>query len=297
MTDRKYPSSPLAPGSRTRRKLPEPTAAEREPGALLMIAEAAKLAGMGPATLRMMIDQDRVRVVRNSDGVMCVPRSVTLDLCDGRWRGGKGLAPFELDKKKEESVRGETTRGAVAAAAFDRFAKGMSLVDVVRELRQEPDVIEVLWKKWIGLQEMQRRTSAPDCLHHGARCSGAIEDRIGLCGYHAARSRILTEEQELSLKGQTIPTAVHCVACSSIADRGVCSKCVRATTIRIEGEGAGRRVVARAGNHTLAIVLLSQVLPDRTDKVESPKGAVQPQPTEDRLDQILNGLRAKADRT
>jgi hypothetical protein len=124
----------------------------------------------------------------------------------------------------------------------------------VQRLRIDPRVIDELWDRWIGLQKKQRESVALRCLHHGTDCRGSLLPYTAVCDHHAARSRVLTQEQVAVLQGQEIPTAIACQCCGQTAGRGLCSSCASSLTVVVEGEGPGRRIVVRAHGEVIAIV-------------------------------------------
>ena len=183
----------------------------------------------------------------NNGGKLMLTQATVLEIRNGSpLKRGPTLAAREADR----------ARGEVASEAFARFAKGAELVDVVREMHQDPDVVERLWTRWVALQETQRKSIVLTCHHEhrGGECDGPPLASVSMCRHHASRARHLTDEQAAILAGREVPTAVHCTACDMMASRGVCSSCVSAVTIVVEGAGTGRRLVVRAGQKVIAIV-------------------------------------------
>ncbi len=209
----------------------------------LSIRAAAKAAGLSESTLRRAIADGLVAAERQGATVRLTQQTV-LELRTGTGikRQGPSLAAREADAQ----------RGEVAANAFSMFANGAQLIEVVQELRQDPDVVDRLWHKWIALQETYMRSVAPRCLHAGPDCEGAPRPDAMLCLHHAEASRPLSPEQIAMLDGAAIPTAVKCSSCGKMAGRGMCSRCVSSLSVSVEGG----RIAIRSGKDVLAIVPL-----------------------------------------
>lgn len=250
---------------------------------MLPLKRAAKVAGVSETTLRRLIDDGAVEAIRQG-GALRISQSTVLELRTGGLKRGAhvGVAVRETDR-----IRGET-----AADAFERFAKGEQLVDVVRELRQDPDVIERLWDRWVALQQKQRAAFDHEKLlkckheHCGEGCDGPVRVDIGLCHYHQARThfvpdgwRPVSPEAQAVLDGREIPTALHCTECDEMSARGVCSTCAsKATTLTLEGEDEGRHFIARRGDKVIMILSATQSLGLARQLLEKPPQA-QPEGT------------------
>jgi hypothetical protein len=208
----------------------------------LTVVEAAEVAQVSPSTIIRAISKGILPARRRGKG-FTIMRDVVIQ-----------VAP-QL-RERAPSRRAEETRaaGEIAAEAFAAFERGEPLVSVVQRLRLDPRVVEDLWDRWIGLQKKQRESVALRCLHHGTDCRGSLLPYTAVCDHHAARSRVLTREQEAVLRGQEIPIAVTCTSCGKTAGRGLCASCTTSLAVAVEGEGPGRRIVVRAHGEVVAIV-------------------------------------------
>lgn len=148
----------------------------------------------------------------------------------------------------------EQADGERDARVFAAFQDGLSINAVVVRERVAVGIVMRLHEAWRQGREMEGRSV--ECLHRHSdvACEGVPELHNMLCDAHAARSRILNEEELLLLNNQTIPTALHCAACDGLAASGVCARCLTGLTVTLEGEAPGCRIVVRARNKILAIV-------------------------------------------
>lgn len=177
---------------------------------------------------------------------------------------------------KEEAA---TRAGEVASAAFDRFAQGTPLIDVVRDLRVTPETVKSLWTSWVELQKLQEATVIARCRWHGPECTGGPQPGTGMCSHHFPRARLLTDEQKMALAGQEIPVAVRCTCCGDVADKGICATCV--STVRVSARGGGL-VVEIAGKivHHVSAADARELLPlpSSPEPPSSPESAASPGP-------------------
>jgi hypothetical protein len=151
--------------------------------------------------------------------------------------------PAAVQREQHEGERD----GRVLAA----FEDGLTLSQTVVRERVAVPIVTRLYEIW----EQSRKRNHVVCLHEPkGGCDSAPQPSIGLCRFHSARSRILTAEEMLVLSREPIPTAIHCQACGTMAPRGVCSTCITAITAQVEGEGAGLKIVLRAGTRLIAII-------------------------------------------
>ena len=101
---------------------------------------------------------------------------------------GRGPGPKETKKP---------VAGDLAGECFDRFAKGIDPISVIRELRQDPDVVDRLWDRWLMLQKKFVATRPTPCvLAHKGPCSGPPSMAAMLCALHAETATVLTPEEE-----------------------------------------------------------------------------------------------------
>lgn len=213
----------------------------------LPLRAAAKAAHISESTLRRLVQDGAVDVVRGQGGSIRISQSTVVELRSGAIRRGPpSIAGREADR----------ARGELAAGCFTRFNAGKDLIAIVEELHASPAAVKALWTEWIDLQETQRKSIVLRCHHanRGGECDGAPLANVSMCGRHAARAHHLTDEQAAILSGREIATALHCSSCDTMAARGVCSACMSAVTIMVEGAGAGRRLVVRTrGGKVIAI--------------------------------------------
>lgn len=237
--------------------------AELLPPDLLTTEQAARALGISPPTLNRERYAGRLKAIPHGHGFA--------------YRRTEILEIGELRRKASVAVERERYEGERDARVFAAFTDGLTVDAAV--IREQVAVTIVFRLRELWDRAHAAAQKAAICLHehHGGECDGPVQTQVGLCGYHAARSRILTEEQALLLSGREIPTALHCQACSAVAARGICSSCMAAVTVEIEGEDEGRRLIVRTKTHILAIVGAS-----RLKELES-----------DRLDRVLDKVRGE----
>lgn len=145
----------------------------------------------------------------------------------------------------------DTYEGDRDARVFAAFNDGCSVDETVVRERIAVGTVARLHAAWM---EARASKIAP-CLHHGhGDCSGAPQPNTALCGFHAARTELLSDEQRLLLRGQVIPTAMQCGACHKTTAHGVCDTCLFAIRMDVEGEGRGRRIVLRIRDKIVGII-------------------------------------------
>lgn len=216
----------------------------------LTLHAAARVAGLSESTMRRLVRDGVVDVIKHG-GVLRVSQSTAVEL-----RGGAGLK-----RGPGVAVRAaERARGELAAECFAKFSAGKALIAIVSELQTTPSAVKALWNEWIDLQEVQRKSVVLTChhAHRGGECDGAPLANVSLCGFHASHAHHLSEEKLAVLAGREVPTAVRCSSCDTMAPRGVCSACLSAVSIAVEGEGQGRRIVVRAREKVIAIVAATE---------------------------------------
>ena len=237
--------------SRQTATLPEPNGAALAPvsdGDALPVRAAARAAGMSESSVRRLIADGLVTAVRDAGGSLRLTQSTIVELRSG---GGRTRGP-SIGVRTAEAARGE-----IAAQAFELFEGGAQLVEVVHKLRQDPDVVERLWARWVALQDIQRKTILLSCMfehHPTVRCNGRPMAQVSLCDAHASRVRVLSEQDSVTLsmlrRGET-PMAVACAACGNAIESGTCAKCSAAPiSFSISEDGwlrvlAGKREVTR----------------------------------------------------
>lgn len=217
---------------------------------LLPLRLAAEEAGIAEPTLRRYVQQGRVQIFKRQ-GIQHVTRASMISLRTAGIVRPPGPAVLSF-----EHVRGET-----AAECFRRFRANESLVEIVEALKVDPAVVEGLWYKWKHLQKIQLDGMTRCMLEHhgGIECDGLPTAQTGLCGRHAARARILTNEEEATLHamrtGQEIAKAVCCVSCGQMATRGMCSGCLSKITVAVEN-GV---FVVRAADRQVKVMQLNEI--------------------------------------
>jgi hypothetical protein len=258
------PNLPETPG-----QLPQPQED------LLPLRLAAIEAGVAEPTLRRYVTDGKIPHTRRK-GVLHVPRAACIAFRDG----GRivGTSP---------TVRAlEAVRGSTAADCFKRFRNNEALIEIVEELALDPGIVEGLWYKWQHLQKIQL-SSASRCMleHHGGiECDGLPSAQTALCGRHAARARILSQEEEVTLtamrSGQHVDTAVCCLSCGQMAGRGLCTACVSKISIAVDN---GVFVVS-VGERQVKVLPLEDIrrlLEKETSPIPPPVGEIpSPPPAE-----------------
>ena len=117
----------------------EPQTASAVPcaGRLLHRSEAAQLLGVSKSTLRRMEGDTLTPVVG--------PRNVRM-FHEEEVRAVVVTRRAQVDRGPE--------RGEMAGAAFDLFEAGLGVIEAVRRLRADPEVIEALYAHWTRLRGM-----------------------------------------------------------------------------------------------------------------------------------------------
>lgn len=213
--------------------------------AMMPLHAAARAAGLSEATMRRLVRDGLVEAVREGRTLQ-ITQATVLELKAG---GGLKRGP-SVSMREAERARGE-----LASMCFARFREGKPLIEIVEELQATPAAVKILWNEWRDLQESERRAVRLECLHNGHAdgCDGPPQPHIGLCSRHAAQSRILTAEQKAILRGQNIPDASKCTACSEFALECICTACLALyIVITIEGEPSDRRIVVRVRDQIIA---------------------------------------------
>jgi hypothetical protein len=194
---------------------------DRPESALVTLRTAARDAGISESTLRRLVHEGVVPSVRR-DGALHITQASIVELRTGARKRGPSIGLRVQDQE----------RGTTAASCFKRFHDGESLASIVMALEVDPAIVEGLWYKWKHLHEIETKGPARCMLEHhgGFECDGLPTAQTGLCATHAARARILSNEEDATLHairtGQEISTAVCCVTCGKMADRGVCTHCL-----------------------------------------------------------------------
>jgi hypothetical protein len=156
---------------------------------MIHLSQAARISGLSLATLHRRVSEGVIPARRTGrNGPWLVAKTVILN-----------LAPKLKHQPRAEKQREADKAGENAAFAFERFAKGEPLIDVVVALRVDPDVVDRLFSKWIDLQQKQHAAMEKGglirCLHKSSKCSGTCLPTVGLCQHHASRSRALSDEE------------------------------------------------------------------------------------------------------
>jgi hypothetical protein len=219
-------------------RTPAETPAHEGVEELLTVAEVAILWGASQATVDRERRAGNLRAVKKGQGYL--------------YERAEAMKVGEIRKAPAAAVQREQHEGDRDARVFEAFEEGLNVTGVVVREHVAVPIVMRLYEVW----EQSRKRARTVCLHehNGGDCDGPPQSGIGLCNHHAARSRILRDEEALVLRGETVPVALHCQACGIMAPRGVCSTCMAAVTVLVEGEGQGRRLVVRAGQRVVAIV-------------------------------------------
>jgi len=239
-----------------------------EDGSYLNVHTAARVAGVSESTLRRLIADGFLDVVREGPRAkILIARKTAMAI---RMGGTAGLKRAPTLPAREE----QQARGDLARACFEKFASGMALARVVQELAVDPTLVKLLWTQWLDIQDTERRSDPPRCVFHGSRCAGVVARRVGLCEWHAPRARMLSEEQEAVLAGQTIPMGLHCAECGKLAGAGLCTACISNPTYVVEPGRvvvkARGRVLLNLSRATLAVCL------EQLDELAKPKAPPPP---------------------
>ncbi len=220
----------------------------------LPLRAAAKAAHISESTLRRLVQDGAVDVVRGQGGSIRISQSTVVELRSGAIRRG----PPSIAGREAERARGE-----LAKDAFALFARGGQLIDIVQQLAVDPDVVERLWARWVALQDLQRKTNLLSCMfehHHTVQCDGRPMAQVSLCDAHASRVRVLSEQDSLTLsmlrRGET-PMAVPCGACGNAIETGTCAKCSDAA---VSFKFADGWVLVMAGKRELTRLSRAQLL-------------------------------------
>ncbi len=133
-------TSDVEPADAGRAEVVGPLAPTSEDESTLTIAQAARLAGVSPATVhRRIVDGD---LPATKDGrVYRLTRKTVLEI-------GPALRKRDTKADRARDV------GALAAQCFPMFAAATPLDEVVIALQADPDVIAVLFEKWKTLRAM-----------------------------------------------------------------------------------------------------------------------------------------------
>lgn len=106
--------------------------------------------------------------------------------------------------QRRDTAPAKAVAGELAGECFERFTQGQDPVTIVRELRQDPAVVDRLWDQWRALKEKFLQTRpAPCVLAHKGPCSGPPSLNAMLCAGHAEHATVLTENEELALRVST----------------------------------------------------------------------------------------------
>jgi hypothetical protein len=119
---------------------------DHDDDAFLTRGAVCKALRIGKTTLRRWEDKGKARPVTNANGVKLYPREEA-----ERLTGGVRVAP--LPKARALVPNAASSDGEVAAKIFDRLDRAVHPVEIVKELRIHPDIVEGFVARW---QRMRR---------------------------------------------------------------------------------------------------------------------------------------------
>jgi hypothetical protein len=225
--------------------------------AFLTRGELCKALGIGKTTLRRWEDKGKARPVTNANGVKLYPREEA-----ERLTGGVRVA--RLPKARALVPNAASSDGELAAKIFDRLDRGIHPVEIVKELRVHPDIVEGFVVRWERMRKTILLTGTDaTALAKVLRCEvGGARELVSAIEALAGRARLRCEQCEGSR-----PT--------------VCGKCVtghlRAAALRAERRmalGAESRAIADDGRRASSVGRNRSAGPGRSQRIAA--AAIEP---------------------
>jgi hypothetical protein len=204
--------------------------------AFITRGELCKALGIGKTTLRRWEEKGKARPITNANGVKLYPREEA-----ERLTGGVRIAP--LPKARALVPNAASSDAEVAAQIFERLDREVHPVDIVKELRVHPDIVEGFVARWQRMRKTIMLTGTDvTALAKVLRCEvGDARALLSAIQTLAGRARVRCEDCE-----GTRPT--------------MCGKCVEAhlraavrRTERRMAHGAESSAIASGGRHASSV--------------------------------------------